>query len=787
MVEAKFALRDFSGEPVSYWHAREIEVPKPHVEKAVGHHIVVVDRSGSMYGEMDDTKAMIEKVFTVEEFQDESLLVSLISYSSEGDVTLHFARTPITTVNQTNSPELTALRSIRASCFTCASQALDLAAKQIGTETTCISLHTDGWFNDKSPASEKKAIDALVKTLAALPNVMVNCIAYRQSSDFNYLSTVANRMSGVCVLAKSVKEVYAALHDTTALLAGRVAPAITLPKEACEWQISWNVSQRKINGGASDLTVRGMKDDDTLRAFRFSALSASSFKALDVPLADDSRDGVALLAAYARTLLAEGQINHAKYALCAMRLPHFLSTHGNALSSDRLAEFAVALDTLVAELTTDTPFVRSEYYGLGGLAHKPALVQLFAALNRHRGEYRVHLPAFLSDYKRRSVQRVNGVRDPEGTFIPWAYDLVEADENPLVIVGSFDVNIAEATINMQTRRPGTLVRVEANEPITEAAGEPLDMTLFRQYTLIGDGAVLAPHLPLVLSRELNNKLEDLGFLAPFGFDVDAVRTIRLTDYPVVPLAAGTLQPPTREQLGGYAALLVERKIIEAVLPPNAAREWTPEQVAELKALGLSPALGFAAPTTTPYAAKDAAAAAGQIDSYTRYKVSYGTDAATDLRTALWSANEYLARRFDVDGAKKPKFADLAAAKSVTVKELSARTKLTPLDEWVMPVFERYLLSEQVWRTPETDLRARLAVMEERIEAVEDKMASIALVLGSTGLVPEHWGAAVVSGEALAERHPDMDMPKAHKDGTFFEVGGVYIGVHPEVAWYSVTP
>jgi hypothetical protein len=786
MLEAKFALRDFSGEPVSYWHAREIEVPKPHVEKTVGHHIVVVDRSGSMYGEMDDTKAMIEKVFTVEEFQDENLLVSLISYSSSGDVTLHFARTPITKVNQTNSPELTALRSIRASCLTCASQALELAAKQVGTETTCISLHTDGWFNDRNPAAEKKAIDALVGSLAALPNVMINCIAYRQSSDFNYLSTIANRMSGACVLAKSVREVYAALHDTTALLAGRVVPAIALAKEACEWQIAWNVSQKKLNGGACDLTVRGMKDDDTLRAFRFSALSPASFKALDVPLADDSRDGVALLAAYARTLLAEGQINNAKYAVCSMRLPHFLKAHYNALSSDRLAAFAVALDELVAELTTtETPFVRSEGFGLGELANRPSLVQLFATLNRFRGEYRVHMPTFLADYKRRSVQRINGSRDDTGAFTPFAYDLVEADENPLCLVGSFDVNTAEATINMQTRRPGKLVK--GDETVTEVAGEPLDLTLFRQYTLVGDGAVLAPVLPIaVASKALDAKLTELGFLPPGAHDADEVYSIVLGDYPVVPLAAGTLQPPTREQLVGYAALLVERKIIEAVLPPNAAREWTPEQVAELKAHGLTPALGFSPPTTTPYADKDAAIAAGHIDSYTRYKVSYGTDAATDLRTALWSANEYLARRFDVDGAKKPKFADLAAAKSVTVKELSARTKLTPLDTLVMPVFEQCILGDAIHKAPETDLRARLANVQRTIDTMEDKMASIALVLGSTGLVPEHWGAAVVSGEALAERHPDMDMPKGHKDGTFFEIDGVYIGIHPEVAWYTVS-
>ena len=79
-VNTKFALYDFAGNPREYYLVDEVTVPKPVLEKTVSHHVVVLDRSGSMWGVMDATKAMVEKVMTVEEFQQSGLLLTLISY-----------------------------------------------------------------------------------------------------------------------------------------------------------------------------------------------------------------------------------------------------------------------------------------------------------------------------------------------------------------------------------------------------------------------------------------------------------------------------------------------------------------------------------------------------------------------------------------------------------------------------------------------------------------------------------------------------------------------------------
>ena len=67
----KFALYDFNGRATAHYLVDEIEVPKPVLEASVSHHIVVIDRSGSMYGVMNDTKAMVEKVMVAEKEEEE--------------------------------------------------------------------------------------------------------------------------------------------------------------------------------------------------------------------------------------------------------------------------------------------------------------------------------------------------------------------------------------------------------------------------------------------------------------------------------------------------------------------------------------------------------------------------------------------------------------------------------------------------------------------------------------------------------------------------------------------
>jgi hypothetical protein len=593
--------------------------------------------------------------------------------------------------------------------------------------------------------------------------------------------------------------VYDALHDTSALLAGRVLPALALGLDGADWQVALNLSQRKVNGAATDLTVRGVGPDDAIKVYRFSKVGEAKWNESKAPVADASTDGLRMLVAFARTKLAEGKINDAKYAINTARLADVGADFYNALSSDRLASFALALDALLA--LDDAGLAaqsRSTDYGLPALAARPPLTCLFSVLNANTGKYAVNLLALYDVYQRRGVVRVNGKFGDDGVFVPNTVDLVEdvaLSEDPMVEVSSFSVNIAEATVNMQTRRDGVLVK--DGKRVTRVAGKKVDLSLMRAYTVIGDGTVLVPELTLQINdKALFEALQTEGFIASDASFSSSPVVVRLADYPVVPLRPTDLLPPTAQALRDYAEMLVGLKILEATIPAEAKGDqtWTPEQVEELRAHGLTPGLSFSAPTTNPYRDLNEAAAAGEIDSYTRYVLSFGNELATDLRKSLWSANEYLARRFSVklDGAgevdkdgylKKPKFEHLRAGGTVSVKTLSARTKLTPLDALVMPAFVRFIGSEG-YTAPVEQLKAEAKALSAQIAAFEAKLSALALAVGATGLIPDEWNAKIVTGEALVAQFPDMDVPKAHKEATFFEVAGVYVGVHPEVAWFS---
>jgi hypothetical protein len=223
---------------------------------------------------------------------------------------------------------------------------------------------------------------------------------------------------------------------------------------------------------------------------------------------------------------------------------------------------------------------------------------------------------------------------------------------------------------------------------------------------------------------------------------------------------------------------------------------------ELKAHDLTAALWYSPPTANPYTDLNAAVSAGEIDTRTSFNVTLG-DARMVSSKGLYSANEYLARRFSVkaEGAdaadcdkegflKKPKFVDLRGTKAtVALKTLSARTKLNAIDDATFPLFEDFLLGggfEGVHVASSDEEKATLlATIEESIEALyAERIRPLAFYIGATGLVPEGWDVEVLDADALAARFEGIDIEKKQADGTFLVNGNTVIGVFPEVAYFS---
>lgn len=283
----KFPIRNFKGIPTKFFRCeREDQTAQTVVEgRKPSHHILCVDRSGSMYGTIGDVKSTIEKLLTLTEFRDPSLRISLISYSSQGDVKLHFKAVTVADVMATDSPQLREIRSIRATCMTCISQGLAMAETLIDdADVTCVTLHTDGYANDRSPMAESTAIKGTVEKLKKHPGVFVNTIGYGDYCDYNLLSSISNALSGVCIQARGIKQVYEAVYNTTKLLAGSVAPALEIARGKASYAMFVSNSARKVLGSTENLLVQGLAATDDKSAYRLSELTEAEYTALQAPV-----------------------------------------------------------------------------------------------------------------------------------------------------------------------------------------------------------------------------------------------------------------------------------------------------------------------------------------------------------------------------------------------------------------------------------------------------------------------------------------------------------------------
>jgi hypothetical protein len=788
-----FGLHDLSGAFKRGVMVNEVEVPKPVAEPTVSHHIVIVDRSGSMYGVMNDTKAMVEKVMVAEEFTGSDLLLTLISYSSKGDHTLHFARKRVAEVLDPKSGLVDQIRGIRATCLTSVSDALNEALNHVVLgETTAVSIHTDGYFNDRSPGDEAKQVDRWIKRVQVdYPAVYANTIAYGSWTDFKMLDRISQSLSGKTVVAKSVKQVHDALHDTSALLAGRVVPAIQVFREDSDFLAVHNITQRKVNGSATDLSVRGVGPDDETRLYRYVTASQDRWHAETKRTELVAGPDAAPAYVYARSLLAAGRLNEAKFVVSGLRDETLLRKHYKAITSEALAKFASDLERRIGGDFSD--LVVSSNAGMATSAG--SVMELCQALSRHKSDFTLDLAATLSGYQRRSVKRINGEWSG-GVFVPSSTSLRPIDDETHVSVTEFEISNASATINMQLTRRASLLR--SGSVVDKLAGRVLDVKDIRSYTVVSEGEINLSQLVLNIgSKRLHADLVAGGWLPDTAYDHTQKYVVDLTLLAACPFSRG-VDMPAAGTFDRLLHLLVKRGLITASLGGSGkSDDWTAEQLEELKAHDLSASLNYNPRTTNPYVDRLTAISAGEVDTRTAYKVTLG-DRRMVSSAALYSANEYLARRYSVKGSdpadcdkdgnlKKPKLTDVVGG-AFGHKALSARTKLNPIDDLMFPMFEAFLdsgLDGISVRSDRDVLAAELTIAEEEIEAIyAERLRPMAMYIGATGLIPDGWDVVVLDAEGLKAKFPDVDVEKKQMDGTFLVAGDTVIGIFPEAVDFS---
>ena len=814
-MQTKFAVYNFAGKSVAYYlvETEDLSDQFSMPVKPVTHHIVLLDASGSMWNDMDPLKSNLEKIFTLEEFSNPSLRISLLSFSSNGDCKLHFARQTAAEVMAPNSQALKEIRSLRTRGMTGISQALAAAEKLIDDkETTCISLHTDGYANDPSPYTEAQNVAKAADAIGKHPKVFCNTMAYRDYCDFAMLTSIANKLSGTCLQVKDIRQVYQALHDTTTLLAGKMSPEIEAGIGDYDFITFLSCKAGKVLGGTDSLTVKGLAPDDDKTVYRYRKVDQATFDAATVPL----DEGYPLLA-FARTQIALGALNLAKYAMISTRNKAFRQ-YARALVGTEIAELAAALDEhLFKSLTC----CWSKEYGLGQAG--PTVLEVLGIVSQYASSIRVHVPTLVQNYQRRGLKRIAGVRGEDGKVTKPAFDLrVVKDE--WVPVSGIDVNRNTASANIRLVQDAELVRVADGEVIKEVAGISLSLKNYNNYTVIGDGSVNLKALPLRTSdKRCFAALKDLG--VAFGdFDPTTILILDLGKLSVInfdqsfDIPAGTFDKLTQ--------LTVLQKILSGLVK-DAAPAYSAEQVQALKDHCLSTSLYFNAPTCNPYTELKDAITNGEVDTRISYKVELGTPKLTNLGK-LKSGNEALQRRFRYTGAdgkdvEKPTLPlfltqQPGAPNGWGSKTLSAKTKLDAVDAVTYPIYADFLGVEfngslakilgmlgwdavdmggvtgvvqgKITGDPAVEVLTRLrrSVDAEIDRTYREQISPLVMYVGATGLIPDSFKTTALTAEQLTAKYPTVSLAKAEKEeGVFYELpGGHLLTVFTAADHFSTT-
>lgn len=764
---------------------KPISLPTSKVEPEVTHHIFVVDRSGSMTGDIEALKDSIAQVLTVESLTNASVETTLISFSSSGDVTLHWAHVPADNVADLDQPYMKILKSIRATYLTGISQALHLALDKVKpNQTTGVTLFTDGYANDPSPMAENKALDSFVVRASTLPNVFVNCIGYRDWCDWPRMGSIANALSGKCIKATSFKAVLSAMKDTQTLLGGRVVPARVIEPGAGTRVLAVNRTTGQVNfsGDGEGLVLRGTGDEESVDVYRVTKTDtlkrpSKSSRVLGV-------EEAYLAGALCSGLTLVGAIREAKEVLFASGNKTLWEDHQSAMTPSSLAEMNKDLATWIMA-------GNNSQYEMGRNSRPQYnLFDLAKTLNelppRSIG---IDTDSFQANYRRRSIVKIYGTRLDDGTIqAPAAITIPR--ENARTYIRGVSFNRSDASVQLETEQAVWVKRLSDGKVLQEVEFVSLDrLREYRSFTLISSGERNMDILPIeVYTKEAWKALS--YYMLPHEARVFSPGDKAKISLKRFRMEAETI--PVVEILSSAIHELREAEATVKILSPMVDKAetspFTDTQVAALKSLHLTPALYFSPPTTTHYKNKDEAVRLGEVDSFVRYRINFSTPTirgSDDFR----SGNAFLDRRYVVklkgQVVSKPKLDTYLQGAEYEVKPPNPKAKDTVADGVMAKIADEILLSKT--RLTNEELTARLRKAKEVVEACYDLFQPLVMEIGCTGLIPaelEHW-VRRYEPEAFATMY-GVKLGKDEQEGIFYVLpGDVVISVVPEVSWYTV--
>lgn len=448
-----------------------------------------------------------------------------------------------------------------------------------------------------------------------------------------------------------------------------------------------------------------------------------------------------------------------------------------------------------------------------------SLLELLTILEAHRNHIIVNLKHLQANYQRTGVKRIPGFRDENSNLIkPWLTTKY-IDNDEYVGMGTFGLNHNTANINMLITRKVRLIKTEDQTPIFEVAGLLVnDLNSFNNYTIVSEGKVNVKSLQVkISSKKTFDLLREKGVIENEDYDFRCEYTIRLDHLPLLPI------DQHYSSIEGLFDQLAEAKVLASIISAILKKEsdvFLPEQLAELKKHYISKNVNLNFPTTNEYTNIKQALAKHNLESRISYKIDIGCKDILNLGK-LHSANKFLDRMYELyhtatgEIISKPSF-DMFFHDNIACrhKQLSSRIKITPVDEFMKPIFDDFLgldnngivaaiLSKigaenvaKIWQQQrdrkninKDDLIVALFTAKAKLkefisEIYRDKISPLVLYIVSTGVLPDEMNAKAMTVEELTQKYPHLQFSKDEQEGTFFIIGDSIISVYATRECYS---
>ncbi|MEH2068705.1 MAG: hypothetical protein V7K47_11185 [Nostoc sp.] len=451
--------------------------------------------------------------------------------------------------------------------------------------------------------------------------------------------------------------------------------------------------------------------------------------------------------------------------------------------------------------------------------HKISLVELIQIFAEYHNNIIVNIKHLEENYQRTGIKRVKGVRDEKGELLqPWLRT-ENIDNAEYVGMGEFHFNRNTATINMLIKRQVKLAKLVDKTPTLEIAGLLVNnLNSFNNYTIVREGKINLKSLKVkISSKKAFNLLKEKDVLDVKDFDFRAEYTIQLDNLPLV--AADSHY----SNIDGLFNHLAEIKILNSIISAHLKKEsdiFVAEQLDELKKHYLSKNVYINFPTTNEYTDIQQALVNGTLESRLSYKIDIGSQDILNL-SKLRSANKFLNRMYRLYDKKtgeiitKPSF-EMVFNENLAVRQrlLSSRTKITKVDEFMLPIFDDFLgleqngiiidilmkvgadslaqllqdkqtgkqISKEEMVTALTTANTKLEQYAEKI--YQYKISPLVFYIGCTGVLPKTMQAKAMTSKEAATKYPNLEFSKNEQQGTFFAVGNSLLSIYAKTEYYS---